>query len=88
VITKEMLRIYQRFRGDVDGFSRGGTRLEKAAMPDDAWGEIGVLLQSLGMVERGLASPVFAAEVDASLSRLAADAGAREEILRMVHDRT
>jgi hypothetical protein len=83
LITKRLLEIYARFGGDVDGFARGGSEAEKAEMPDGAWAQIAVLLQSLGIVERGLAAPSFAADVAASLAELAADPAAREEILRM-----
>ena len=87
-----MLRIYLRYRGDGDIFGRdlfvrGGNVPERDDMPDEAWGEISLLVQSLGMVERGLTSPAFAAEVHDSLAKLAADPAAREEILRIARTR-
>jgi hypothetical protein len=79
-----MLEIYARFDGDVDGFSRGGSELEKAEMPDPAWGRISSLLQSLGLVDRGLAAPTFAADLDASLADLGVDPAMKQEMLRML----
>jgi hypothetical protein len=101
-ITCEMLRVYLWYRGDVDIFARDmwvrsraaaaraadpAPDLKREEMPDEAWKEITLLLQSLGMVERGLTSPGFAAEVYDSLAGLAADPAAREEILRIARTR-
>jgi len=91
-ITAAMLRTYLWYRGDVDIYARdtwvrGGTPFEGVEVPNEAWKQISLLLQSLGMVERGLASPAFAAEVHDSLERLAADHAAREEILRIARTR-
>ena len=102
-ITCAMLQVYLWYRGDVDIFARDmwvrsrtdvarpadpAPYLEREEMPDEAWGAISLLLQSLGMVERGLTSPAFAVEVYDSLARLAADDSAREEILRIARART
>lgn len=97
-----MLQVYLWYRGDADTFARdmwvrteaaaaGRTgpapELQRDEMPDGAWAAITVLLQSLGMVERGQSSPSFAAETYESLDRLAADPAAREEILRIARSR-
>lgn len=100
-ITCAMLRIYLWYRGDVDIFARDVWVRSRAAAqrqpdpapwlkPEDmhqAWKEISLLLQSLAMVERGLTSAKFAAEVYDSLAKLAADPAAREEILRIARTR-
>jgi hypothetical protein len=91
-ITSAMLRTYLWYRGDDDIYARDtsvrrGAPFEGVEVPDEAWKQISLLLQSLGMVERGLASPAFAAEVHDSLERLAADPEAREEILRIARTR-
>jgi len=46
-ISVEHLRVYERFKGDEDRFSRCGSAAEKALFADAVWSRISELVQSL-----------------------------------------
>ena len=63
MITKSGLAVYLLFNGDVDGFARVATAVQRALLPEREWGVIASLLQDLFLVEQGLISAEFAAEL-------------------------
>ena len=62
MITDAKLTIYQRFDGDIDGWARAGTPLEKALMTDADWAEISEILVRLAIVKSGQATAGYEAE--------------------------
>ena len=89
MITQRQLRIFMRFGGDADMFSRAATEEERAAMPGgEVWADIECLLSSLVLLERGLVAPAYADEIVASLKRLAADPSVAEEIRRIAREQS
>jgi hypothetical protein len=74
VITAEKLRIYQRYNGDIDGFSRGRITTESSAITDDDWLGIDILLQRLRLEQSVLCAENFRAETQRLLSEQVADA--------------
>ena len=61
-ISLEQVRIFSKYGGDADGFSRSATALERKVMRDDVWPRIDVLVQSLALIERNLAAREFVQE--------------------------
>ena len=62
MITEEKLAIYQRFGGDIDGWVRTATPLEKALMTDAEWADISEILLRLAVVRSGQAADGYDAE--------------------------
>lgn len=83
MITLEKLRIYQEFGGDIDGWARTRPAARRCGMSDGDWYAISELLQDLGLVLGGAASPAFAARVEERLQELAADDAARAALRRL-----
>jgi hypothetical protein len=71
MITYEKLRIYEKFDGDPDGFSRGGSANERQLFADGDWRLIGELLQALTIVQSGAATSEFEEQVNRQLSNAA-----------------
>lgn len=63
MITKENLKVFKKYRGDIDMWARFGRRKEKENFSDDDWSLIEDLLQTLEIVEKGLASEGFKSKV-------------------------
>lgn len=83
MITKEKLQIYQRFDGDMDGFSRGANLSEKDSITDQDWRLIDELVQSLTIIQAGLASSDFEAQVRVQISAAVHDELAEEYFLQL-----
>ncbi|WP_162426144.1 hypothetical protein [Pontibacter pudoricolor] len=66
-ITIDKLNIYQKYGGDNDGFARAGKEVEKQKLNSEDWALIDELIQSLELINHGLASGDFAKR---TLSRL------------------
>lgn len=60
MITKEKLKIFQEFDGDVDQWVFFGSKREHSIMQDADWSLIESLLQDILIVRRGLASEKYA----------------------------
>lgn len=56
MITSVKLKIYNKYSGNIDGWARVGKKSELSKMNDDDWILIDELLQSLALVDQGLAS--------------------------------
>lgn len=67
MISETMLNIFAKFDGDIDGFSRGGNAVERTILDDRMWYQISALLQEVGIVASGLASPAFTDSIEARL---------------------
>jgi len=80
MITEEMLDIYSKFSGDIDGFTRTGSAHERSTISATQWLEIARLIQELHIVKASLASEQYSAQVEQSLSTAAATPGAKHKI--------
>ena len=67
MITIDKLKIYKKYLGNIDSWALSGKEKEFSLMNDDDWGLIYDLLQSLEIVENGVASDMFRTQ---TLSRL------------------
>ena len=74
MITEAKLRIYHRFRGDIDGFGRGGSSHEKSVITDDEWHMIDILWQRLALEQNVPCAESFRVETQQQLSEQVADA--------------
>jgi hypothetical protein len=81
MITQEKLRIYEKFNGDMDGFSRGSKPSEWDSITDQDWRLIDHLLQSLIIVQSGSASAEFEAQVRERMIDAAEDESVCERLL-------
>ena len=73
MITDEKLTIYQRYRGDIDGWVRSAVPLEKALMTDEDWAVIGELLQRLAIVKSGRAADTYKTETNRMIAAKVTD---------------
>ena len=67
MLTLEKLKIYDRYEGDIDGWTRTRKNNDKSAMTDDDWFLIDELRQGLSLVSSGRVSAEFAASVESKL---------------------
>jgi hypothetical protein len=80
MITDEKLTIYQKFRGDIDGWARAGTPQEKALMTDEDWADIDGILLRLAIVKSGRAADAYEAETRRILAATAESEGVAQRL--------
>ena len=56
MINKQKIKIFKKYNGDIDGFSRFGKKKEKNIISDEEWNVIDNVLQDLKMIKNGLCS--------------------------------
>ena len=83
MITRENLRIYEKFGGDIDGFARGSKPSERESITDQDWHLIEEIRQSLSIVQSGLATADFEARVRARVIDVAQDKDVRERLFQL-----
>ena len=81
MITLEKLKIFEKYRGDGDGFVRVGKKHEKNIIQDDDWHEIDVLARKIHLVNSELASKEFKRRVKNELGEKVASLEAKEKII-------
>lgn len=59
MITRKKIEIFKKYNGDPDHFARVGTSQDKINISDEEWSLIGVFIQDLELVNKGLASDTF-----------------------------
>jgi len=69
VITQEKLRIFQRYAGDIDGWTRIGDGAEHRAMSDADWSDIEQLRHRLWLQQHEPVSPEFITETEQLISQ-------------------
>ncbi|ANQ86263.1 hypothetical protein [Azoarcus olearius] len=82
MLTMDTLDAYAHFGGDIDAKARmrgGGV----VAVSDEDWYLIDDLIQRLGLVQAGLASPAFAAKTEQHLQAVTADEPTRDRLRQM-----
>jgi hypothetical protein len=82
MITREKLRIYEKFGGDIDGWART-SKLSEQSITDQDWRLIDEILQSLVIVQSGLASPDFEAQARARTADIAQDEDVRGRLFQL-----
>jgi hypothetical protein len=88
VITQDKLRIYGKFGGDIDGFARGSKISERESIADHDWRLIDEILQSLLIVQSGLASADFEAQARARTIAAAQDEQVCERLFQLSKPKT
>ena len=83
MITRDKLRIYEKYDGDTDGFARGSKISERGILTDQDWRFIDEILQRLRIVQSGLGSTDFGEQTRASLMEAVHDEQVRERILQL-----
>jgi hypothetical protein len=83
MITPEKLRIYEKFRGDIDGFARGSKLSEREFITDQDWRLIDEILQSLSIVQSGFASADLEARARARTIEAAQDEDVRKRLFKL-----
>jgi hypothetical protein len=82
MITREKLRIYENYDGDIDGWVRMARPGEKS-IEDRDWPLINEMLQSLRIVQSGLANADFEARVRARVAEISQDEDVRGRLLEL-----
>jgi hypothetical protein len=80
MITEEMLGIYSKFGGDINGFTRAGSAHDRKTISATQWQEIARIVQELHIVKANLASEQYSARVEQSLSAVTATVGAKHKL--------
>jgi hypothetical protein len=62
MINIEKLLIYKSFNGDIDGFARLGTKLQKEILNEKEWYLIDDIIQNINIIKKGLTSVNFEKE--------------------------
>jgi hypothetical protein len=83
MITREKLRIYENYDGDIDAWARASTLQDKNSITDQDWHSIDQILQSLLIVQSGLASADFESQVLARTMDVAEDEYVRERLCQL-----
>lgn len=73
MITIEKIKIYGRYYGDIDGWIRIGTDLEKSIINDIDWSLIEEFIQEIHLVKNGLAAKSFSSALDEKLIKTCYD---------------
>ena len=63
MITNAAIEVYREFNGDPGGLARSGTSAQRDLLPDREWGLLADVLHDLYLVQQGLASASYAAQV-------------------------
>ena len=84
VITIEKLRIYHRYKGDIDGFSRVRDPHEMSIITDDDWHMIDILWQRLALEHSVPCAESFRTETQRLLSDQVADAATAAQFEQLV----
>lgn len=83
MLTLPKIQTYERFRGDIDGYSRTQGDGDTSGITDDDWDLITQLLQALHLIASGKASVRFAAEAEKRLHTVTADEPTRDALRRL-----
>ena len=81
MITLRKLKIFKRFKGDIDMWVRAGGSDVGPEISGAEWSRIDELIQSLVVIDRGLAAESFAERTRLALER-DVEEDAREELRR------
>jgi hypothetical protein len=67
MITIDKIKIFDSFRGDIDGLARAGRDSEKKLFDNNDWSLIDSFYQDIELINRRLAAPTF---IDQTIAKL------------------
>lgn len=67
MITQDKIKIFKKYNGDIDSWSRSGSKKEKLIMSDNDWYVIDGLIQDFSLVKKGLTALSFSDDLDYKL---------------------
>ena len=85
MITEEMLRIYEKFNGDIDGFARGSNRAERFAITSEDWHLIEEFLQNLSIIQADFATADFERRVHERIIECTENKSASERLMQLAN---
>ncbi len=68
MITKELIEIYIKYNGNLDGFVKCANEIERMQIHSIDWMKIDNALQDIYIIDRNLSSEIFNKEVNIRLS--------------------
>jgi len=83
MITEEKIKIFRRYRGDIDSWARSGSKVELSMMNDDDWFMVNELVQDLILVKKGLTSIEFSQNLETRLRLCCNNNGTIEELRKI-----
>jgi len=83
VITTQAVAIYLKYQGDLDGFTRIGTKTEKSVISDDQWLKIEEIRTQTFLLKQGFLSQEAEQKLHQMAKSLFADENAFKEIYRI-----
>jgi hypothetical protein len=84
VITEDMLRIFQRYDGDIDGWTRVGDAVEHRTLSDADWSEIRDLRHRLWLQQHEPVSSDFVKQTEQLLAEKVCDEHARNLLRHLI----
>lgn len=70
MITIDKLKVYQKYGGDIDMWSRGASNRDRSIMDDRDWSNIDKAIQLLTIIQNGHASPELQLRTQEFLSEI------------------
>ena len=83
MLTLAKIQTYERFRGDIDGYSRARGGGDTSGITDDDWSLIGRLRQAIYLVASRQAAESFRVQTEQELHAVTADEPTREALRRL-----
>ncbi|WP_149272939.1 hypothetical protein [Pareuzebyella sediminis] len=83
-ITKDKLKIYKKYSGNIGSWARLGKRKEYELMSDDDWHLIGELIQELELIEKGLVSEHYKDRILSKFDAVCPDESTKQELKNWV----
>jgi len=84
MITSKKIKIYKRFNGQIDDWSRFGSKLEKSALTSEEWYLIESLVQDIEFTKKGLSSSFYKVELNRKLKLVCEDEKTIIELEKLV----
>jgi hypothetical protein len=83
MLTLAKIQTYERFRGDIDGYSRARGQGDSSAITDDDWSLIDRLRQAIYLVASRQAADSFRVQTEQELQSVTEDEPTREALRRL-----
>jgi hypothetical protein len=83
MLTLAKIQTYDRFDGDMDGYSRARGGGDTSGITDADWRTIERLLQAVYLIEARLAAEAFCIQTEEELQAVTANEQAREALRRL-----
>ena len=83
MLTVAKVHTYERFRGDIDGYSRAHDGGDTSGITDDDWSLINRLCQALYIIASQHAADTFRAQTEQELQTATADEQTRDALRKL-----